>query len=140
MKWGARAARRLARVWHRRLGDADAARDQCGRGAAAAHARDRREGANARAARGCRAPRRPAAERPAKARAPCRSRWARRGFAPLVEGLDPDGPIEARWALEPPRFGDRIGLLPGSFNPPTDAHLALAAAGRRGGLTSVAYL
>jgi nicotinamide-nucleotide adenylyltransferase len=34
----------------------------------------------------------------------------------------------------------RVGLLPGSFNPPTNAHVALAAAGRASGLDCVYYV
>jgi nicotinamide-nucleotide adenylyltransferase len=63
-------------------------------------------------------------------------------LARLVEAVDADGAIEVRWIVEPDaraRAG-RVGLLPGSFNPPTDAHLALAAAGRAAGLDSVVYL
>src|SRR5207302_675463 len=46
-----------------------------------------------------------------------------------VDELDPDGPPRARFirtdSVEPLR---RLALLPGSFNPPTKAHVALANA------------
>jgi nicotinic acid mononucleotide adenylyltransferase len=63
-------------------------------------------------------------------------------LADVVGALDSAGPIEARWVLPPPAGAERgrVGLLPGSFNPPTDAHVALAEAGRRSGLDTVAYL
>ena len=57
----------------------------------------------------------------------------------LVEALDPAGPPEARLVGPACRNG-RIGVLPGSFNPPTDAHVALARAGRAAGLACVYYL
>jgi nicotinamide-nucleotide adenylyltransferase len=63
-------------------------------------------------------------------------------LAGVVESLDADGPIEVRWVLAPApsaRAG-RVGLLPGSFNPPTAAHVALAAAGRAAGLDATVYL
>lgn len=60
----------------------------------------------------------------------------------LVDELDPDGPMGARLVLAPPdsTLSGRIGLLPGSFNPPTQAHLALARAGREAGLDAVVYV
>lgn len=58
----------------------------------------------------------------------------------LVESLDPNGPLVARIVLAANRPGPRIGLLPGSYNPPTRAHAALARAGRRAGLDAVYYL
>jgi nicotinamide-nucleotide adenylyltransferase len=60
----------------------------------------------------------------------------------LVELLDTSGPIEARLVLGLPAAAGsgRIGLLPGSFNPPTDAHVALAAAGRAARLDAVVYV
>lgn len=60
-------------------------------------------------------------------------------FGWLVDSLDADAPAEARLALSAASRG-RIGLLPGSFNPPTDAHRALAAAGHASGLACVYYL
>ncbi|HEV8634635.1 MAG TPA: hypothetical protein VG370_10420 [Chloroflexota bacterium] len=57
----------------------------------------------------------------------------------LVDALDPAGPPEAQLA-RPACVDGRIGLLPGSFNPPTDAHVALARAGRAAGLACVYYL
>jgi len=57
----------------------------------------------------------------------------------LVEELDPAGPPEARLVRAAAPSG-RVGLLPGSFNPPTDAHVALARAGRAAGLRCVYYL
>jgi nicotinic acid mononucleotide adenylyltransferase len=57
----------------------------------------------------------------------------------LVDRLDPTGPAEAHLVRAAGRSG-AIGLLPGSFNPPTDAHIALARAGRAAGLGCVYYL
>jgi nicotinic acid mononucleotide adenylyltransferase len=42
--------------------------------------------------------------------------------------------------VRPACTSGRVGLLPGSFNPPTNAHVALAAAGRAAGLTCVYYV
>ena len=42
--------------------------------------------------------------------------------------------------LKPACTRGRVGLLPGSFNPPTNAHVALAAAGRAAGLACVYYV
>jgi nicotinic acid mononucleotide adenylyltransferase len=63
-------------------------------------------------------------------------------LARLVDSVDADGTVEVRWVLEPAlgARGGRVGLLPGSFNPPTAAHVALAAAGRAAGLDAVVYL
>jgi nicotinic acid mononucleotide adenylyltransferase len=68
-------------------------------------------------------------------------------FAPprlieLVNAVDPDGPADLRWVVAPPEpaLHRRVGVLPGSFNPPTDAHIALARAGRHAGLATVVYL
>lgn len=60
----------------------------------------------------------------------------------LVDSLDADGPTAVRWvvALDPQAATGRVGLLPGSFNPPTSAHTALAASGRDAGLDAVVYL
>lgn len=46
----------------------------------------------------------------------------------LVEGLDPEGPPDPVLAFrDPPRpMPERLGILPGAFNPFTDAHLDLA--------------
>jgi nicotinic acid mononucleotide adenylyltransferase len=46
----------------------------------------------------------------------------------LVAAVDPDGPADVRWPrpLADGARGRRVALLPGSFNPPTSAHLALA--------------
>jgi nicotinamide-nucleotide adenylyltransferase len=63
-------------------------------------------------------------------------------LARLVAAVDAAGPARVRWVVEPapgPPRG-RIGLLPGAFNPPTEAHVALAAAGRAAGLDTVVYL
>lgn len=57
----------------------------------------------------------------------------------LVAALDPEAESEARLALPAAERG-RLGFLPGSFNPPTCAHLELAAAGRRAGLDCVYYV
>jgi nicotinic acid mononucleotide adenylyltransferase len=57
----------------------------------------------------------------------------------LVDALDPAGAPEARLVRAAGSSGP-LGLLPGSFNPPTDAHVALARAGRAAGLVSVYYL
>jgi len=68
-------------------------------------------------------------------------------FAPprlieLVQSVDPDGPPDVRWIVPPPAAAarGRLGILPGSFNPPTEAHVALARAGREAGLSSVIYV
>jgi nicotinic acid mononucleotide adenylyltransferase len=63
-------------------------------------------------------------------------------LARLVEAVDADGPVQVRWVVapRPAAARGRIGLLPGSFNPPTEAHVALAAAGRAAGLAAVVYL
>jgi nicotinamide-nucleotide adenylyltransferase len=42
--------------------------------------------------------------------------------------------------VRPACTSGRVGLLPGSFNPPTNAHVALAAAGRAAGLACVYYV
>lgn len=55
----------------------------------------------------------------------------------LVQGFDPAGPPEARIIATPARGGqpldvgriERVGVLPGSFNPLHDAHVALARHG-----------
>jgi nicotinic acid mononucleotide adenylyltransferase len=57
----------------------------------------------------------------------------------LVDRLDPDAEPEAHLVRAAGLSGP-IGLLPGSFNPPTDAHVALARAGRAAGLGCVYYL
>ena len=57
----------------------------------------------------------------------------------LADTLDADGPLEAR-IVERAAPGARVGLLPGSYNPPTQAHVALARAGRAAGLDAVYYL
>lgn len=58
----------------------------------------------------------------------------------LVASVSAQGPPDVRWIVPPPAAARRLGLLPGSFNPPTSAHLALARAGRAAGLDAVAYL
>jgi nicotinamide-nucleotide adenylyltransferase len=60
----------------------------------------------------------------------------------LVDQLDPDGPVAALLLMPPSEAGrdGRTGLLPGSFNPPTEAHLALAEAGRDSGLDAIVYV
>jgi hypothetical protein len=55
----------------------------------------------------------------------------------LVDELDPTGPPEAR-LVRPACLRGRVGLLPGSFT--TDAHVALARAGRAAGLGCVYYV
>jgi nicotinamide-nucleotide adenylyltransferase len=42
--------------------------------------------------------------------------------------------------VEPACTSGRVGLLPGSFNPPTNAHVALAKAGRAAGLACVYFV
>jgi nicotinamide-nucleotide adenylyltransferase len=42
--------------------------------------------------------------------------------------------------VRPACTSGRVGLLPGSFNPPTNAHVALAAAGRAAGLACVYFV
>jgi nicotinate-nucleotide adenylyltransferase len=62
--------------------------------------------------------------------------------AARLAGLDPAGPPTAR-LLQAPRagLGARVGVLPGSFDPLTAAHAALArAALRHGGLSSLLFL
>lgn len=47
----------------------------------------------------------------------------------VVDELDPDGPPRARFiGTDPAKPPRRLALLPGSFNPPTKAHVALADA------------
>jgi nicotinic acid mononucleotide adenylyltransferase len=54
--------------------------------------------------------------------------------------VDRPEPAAARVAGDPPPAGGRLGLLPGSFNPPTVAHETLAHAGlAAGGLDRVWY-
>lgn len=48
----------------------------------------------------------------------------------LFEELDPEGVPEFRWIREPDP-PDRAALLLGAFDPPTTAHLAVAAGARR---------
>lgn len=62
--------------------------------------------------------------------------------AARLAGLDPAGPPTAR-LLQAPRagLGPCVGVLPGSFDPLTAAHVALArAALRHGGLSSLLFL
>ena len=59
----------------------------------------------------------------------------------LVDGLDPDGPSRILLlGRSTARLTGRVGVLPGSFNPPTNAHIALAQSGRDAGLSSILYL
>ncbi|HEY7061612.1 MAG TPA: hypothetical protein VII06_09045 [Chloroflexota bacterium] len=67
---------------------------------------------------------------------------AARRLAAAVAGLDPAAPPAAR-LLRAPRagLGRAVGVLPGSFDPLTAAHAALArAALRHGGLDSLLFL
>ncbi len=53
----------------------------------------------------------------------------------VVRELDPNEPPRARYILDGPTQKPlRLALVPGSFNPPTNAHLALAEAVRATGL------
>jgi nicotinate-nucleotide adenylyltransferase len=65
-----------------------------------------------------------------------------RAVAMRVADLDPAAPPRARWLRPPPAgLGARVGVLPGSFDPLTTAHVALAAAAlRHGPLDSLSYL
>ncbi|HEX2171778.1 MAG TPA: hypothetical protein VHL09_04980 [Dehalococcoidia bacterium] len=58
----------------------------------------------------------------------------------LIAGLDPDGPPAAVPAAGDLRLARcrRVGVLPGSFNPPTDAHEALVESALMGGLVDAA--
>ena len=65
-----------------------------------------------------------------------------RALAATLADLDPAASPRARM-LRPPAsgFGLRVGVLPGSFDPLTTAHAALAAAAlRHGPLDSLCYL
>lgn len=57
-----------------------------------------------------------------------------------LEGADPALPPRAEWIRRPSRPFARLCLLPGSFNPPTLAHVGLARSGRAAGLDAVAYV
>jgi nicotinamide-nucleotide adenylyltransferase len=65
-----------------------------------------------------------------------------RAVAAAVADLQPAAPPRARLLHPPPAgLGARVGILPGSFDPLTTAHVALAAAAlRRGPLDSLCYL
>ncbi len=67
---------------------------------------------------------------------------AARAVAAQLGDLDPAAPPRARLLRPPPAgLGTRFGALPGSFDPLTSAHAALAAAAlRHGGLHSLLYL
>src|SRR5437867_4750129 len=57
----------------------------------------------------------------------------------VLEALDPDGPPRLAALRGSPTFGS-IAILPGSFNPPTAAHLLLAERARREGFGCVLYV
>ena len=57
----------------------------------------------------------------------------------VLEGLDPDGPPRMVALRSAPALG-AMALLPGSFNPPTAAHLLLAERARREGYGCVMYV
>lgn len=67
---------------------------------------------------------------------------AARALLPGLADLDPAGPPRARLLREPPAgLGGRVGVLAGSFDPLTAAHVALGqAALRHGGLSSLLWL
>ncbi len=59
----------------------------------------------------------------------------------LVADMDPTAYHRVVLVCKP--SGDMqgdVGILPGSFNPPTNAHVALATSGRQAGLSCVLYL
>ena len=56
-----------------------------------------------------------------------------------LERLDPDGPPRLQTLRGAPAFG-ALALLPGSFNPPTSAHLLLAERARREGFACVLFV
>jgi nicotinic acid mononucleotide adenylyltransferase len=56
----------------------------------------------------------------------------------VLEGLDPDGPPRMVALRGSPSLG-AVAFLPGSFNPPTAAHLLLAERARREGFGCVMY-
>ncbi len=58
----------------------------------------------------------------------------------VLEGANPALPPQADWIRRPSRPVAHLGLLPGSFNPPTLAHVGLARSGRAAGLDAVAYV
>lgn len=57
----------------------------------------------------------------------------------VLEGLDPGGPPNLTVLRGSPAFGS-IAILPGSFNPPTAAHLLLAERARREGFGVVLFV
>jgi nicotinamide-nucleotide adenylyltransferase len=57
----------------------------------------------------------------------------------VLEGLDPDGPPSMVVLRGSPSFGS-LAILPGSFNPPTAAHLLLAERARREGFGCVLFV
>jgi nicotinamide-nucleotide adenylyltransferase len=62
-------------------------------------------------------------------------------LAALVREMPTPPPFVVRRIGDaPPVLGGALGVLCGSFNPPTDAHVALAVAGRQAGLPRVIYL
>lgn len=64
-----------------------------------------------------------------------------RSLRRTLSDLDPARPPMLRWILPPPEECRGLALLPGSFNPPTNAHLALADAARRvAGVGWIGYL
>jgi len=79
---------------------------------------------------------------PARGAAGPYSLAAAQAVAARLADLDPRAPPRARLLRPPPAgLGSCVGVLPGSFDPLTTAHVALAAAAlRHGGLTSLLYL
>lgn len=64
-----------------------------------------------------------------------------RALRRTLSDLDPTRPPALGWIVPPPEASSGLALLPGSFNPPTNAHLALAEAARRdAGVDWVGYL
>ena len=57
----------------------------------------------------------------------------------VLEGLDPDGPPRLVALRGAPAFGS-LAVFPGSFNPPTSAHLLLAERARREGFACVLFV
>lgn len=55
----------------------------------------------------------------------------------VVDALDPDGPPALHRVVPPSAPVRHLAALPGSFNPPTLAHLALTRAARRAGCETV---
>lgn len=57
----------------------------------------------------------------------------------VLENLDPDGPPHLSALRSAPAFG-ALAVFPGSFNPPTSAHLLLAERARREGFACVLFV